>query len=62
MVADRIASKGPSPRARGSLMMAGAVAVVVGSIPAGAGKPGDGGELTRVQRVHPRGRGEASGR
>ena len=51
---------GPSPQARGSRGGAAAAGVPIGSIPAGAGKPGDGGGCHRLFSVHPRRRGEAS--
>ncbi|KXS38170.1 MAG: hypothetical protein AWU55_1648 [Halomonadaceae bacterium T82-2] len=53
---------GRSPRVRGSLDAAGGAAVVLGSIPAGAGKPPRSCPSHRAARVDPRGCGEAISR
>ena len=52
-------SEGLSPRARGSLVFLADRHEVVGSIPAGAGKPGASLVPRNMSGVYPRGRGEA---
>ena len=55
----RPSPQGPSPRARGSLYLRGALRTVDGSIPASAGKPEDESFSRLLHSVHPRERGEA---
>ena len=50
---------GPSPRVRGSLLVAGAARRWSGSIPAGAGEPRPSSTRCAATRVHPRGCGGA---
>ena len=54
------ASRGPSPRARGSPADEARARDLAGSIPAGAGEPGGRAGGSRLARVHPRGRGGAA--
>ena len=53
------ANQGPSPRARGSPVLAASTERLPGSIPACAGKPGEEKVYRTLDKVHPRVRGEA---
>ena len=50
----RTSATGPSPRVRGSHLWASLVVAATGSIPAGAGKPGECDGSPRLAQVHPR--------